>query len=386
MVGGERQMYLKTFEDMQKTSVFFLLKPANAVYGFIITVCISIAAVLLWAIFAPMDDVVKGTVILRPNETVSSIKCVTSGELLEKSFENNDVVKEGDFLFSLDCTSYKSQLESYHKEKIKNQNDIFINNELLKTIEKLSLPKLPKNSDEYIKCYAYLTEYKRYENGIKDIKTKMKREENKPESLKILQSIQDLQSELYQNELAFETWKNNQKMQVMENKKQLELTRNTLESRIAELNRIIKNSTIYAPISGRITETTKVNKGDYILAGEEVLRIIPQNDEKLKAEIYVDPSYVARIKMENPVKIKFPGLPPSRYGMIESKISIVPPDVTYVNGQPVFIAEAEIENPYLITKNGQTAKLIPGITAEPRIITDRSTVMQMVMRKLDFMN
>lgn len=379
-------MYLKTFDDMQKTSVFFMLKPANAVYGFIITVCVSIAAIFIWAIFAPMDDVVKGTVLLRPCGAVSSIKCVTSGELLEKYFENNDVVEEGDFLFSLDCTSYKSQLESYHKEEIKNQNDISINNELLETIEKLSLPELPKNSDKYIKCYAYLTEYKRYENGIKDIKTKLEREENKPESLKILQSIQDLQSELYQNELAFESWKNGQKLAALDTEKALQSAKNSIVSRITELERAIKNSTIYAPISGRISEVTKLNTGDYLFAGEEILRIIPQNEEKLKAEIYVDSSYVARIKTENPVKIKFPGLPPSRYGMMETKISIVPPDVSYVNGQPVFIAEAEIENPYLITKNGQTAKLIPGITAEARIITDRSTVMQMVMRKLDFMN
>ena len=72
--------------------------------------------------------------------------------------------------------------------------------------------------------------------------------------------------------------------------------------------------------------------------------------------------------------------------MKETKISIVPPDVTYLNNQPVFIAEAEISDPYLYAKNGQTAKLIPGITAEGRIITDRSTVMHMILRKLDFLH
>lgn len=56
---------------------------------------------------------------------------------------------------------------------------------------------------------------------------------------------------------------------------------------------------------------TKLNTGDYIFAGEEILRIIPQNEEKLKAKIYIDPSYIARVKVGNPVKIKFQGLPPS---------------------------------------------------------------------------
>ena len=379
-------MYLKTFEDMEKTSVFFMLKPANAIYGFIITICISIAALLIWAIFAPMDDVVKGTVVLRPDEAVSSIKCVTSGELSEKYFENDQTVKEGDLLFSMDTASYKSQKETYENEKIKNQNDIYINSRFLETMESQKMPDISKDTDAYVKCSAYLTEYERYESGISDLKTKYERERNKPDSLKVPQTIQDLHTELNQNELAFESWKNSQKLNALETRKNLETTESNLESRISEVERMIKNSTITAPISGRISEINKLNKGDYILAGEEILRIVPENSESLKADIYVDPSYVARIRKGDSVKIKFPGLPPSRYGMIETEISVVPPDATYMNNQPVFIAEAEIENPYLTAKNGQTAKLIPGITAEGRIVTDRSTVMQMVMRKLDFIN
>lgn len=379
-------MYLKDFDDMRKTSVFFMLKPVNAIYVFIITACVSIAAILVWAIFAPMDDVVKAPVLLRPNTTISSIKCVTSGQIFLKNFINNDEVTEGDLLFTLDTTVYQTELESYQKELLKNLNDISINETFLETIENETLPQINKNSDAFVKASSYITELYRYQTTISEINTKLEREQNKPQSLIIPQNIIDLQNQLIQNELAFEAWKNNQKLTALESNKSLQSTKNSIESHITELKRAIKNSTIYAPISGKISEITKLNIGDYLLAGEEVLRIVPQNTEKLKAEIYIDPSYVAQIKNKDPVKIKFPGLPPSRYGMIETEISIVPPDVTYINGQPIFVAEAEIENPYLVAKNGQTAKLIPGITAEGRIITDQTTVMQMVMRKLDFIN
>lgn len=379
-------MYLKTFDDMQKTSVFFMLKPANAVYGFIVTVCISIAAILLWAVLAPMDDVVKATVLLRPSTAVSSVKCVTSGQIYSKYFQNDDEISEGDLLFTLDTTVYKTELDAYQKELLKNTNDGFINEIILQTIESESLPQISNNSDAYVKANSYITELHRYQAVITDVKTKLEREKNKPQSLKIPQNITDLQNQLNQNELAFESWKNSQKMTALDTKKSLQSAKNSIESRITELERAIKNSTIYAPISGRISEVTKLNIGDYLLAGEEILRIVPQNDENLKADIFVDPSYVARIKVGNPVKIKFPGLPPSRYGMVETQVQIVPPDVTYQNGNAVFVVEAQIDSPYLIAKNGQTAKLIPGITAEGRIVTDRSTVMQMVLRKLDFIN
>lgn len=379
-------MYLKTFDDMKKTSVFFMLKPANAIYGFIITICVSIAAIILWAILAPMDDVVKATVLLRPNTAVSSVKCVTSGQIFSKNFENDAEITEGDLLFTLDTTVYETELDAYKKELNKCHQDIYINEIFLKTIETEILPQIDTNSDAFVKANSYITEMQRYQTAITDIQTKLEREQTKPESLKIPQNIIDLQNQLNQNKLSFETWKNNQKITALDLKKNLQSSKNSIESRITELERAIKNSTIYAPISGRIFETTKLNIGDYLLAGEEVLRIVPQDNEKLKADIYVDPSYIARVSIGNPVKIKFPGLPPSRYGMIETEVSIVPPDVTYLNETAIFIVEAEINSPYLTTKNGQTAKLLPGISAEGRIVTDRSTVMQMVLRKLDFIN
>ena len=55
-------------------------------------------------------------------------------------------------------------------------------------------------------------------------------------------------------------------------------------------------------------------------------------------------------------------------------------------GSPIFIAEAPISEDYLISTDGQVAKLIPGITAEARIITEKSTIMKMILRKLDFIN
>lgn len=379
-------MYLKTFDDMKKTSVFFMLKPANAIYVLIITICISIATIFLWAFFAPMDDVVKAAVLLRPNTAVSSVRCVTSGQVFSKYFENDEEVSEGDLLFTLDTTVYEAELSAYKKELERYQHDIYINKIFLETIKNEVLPQIDKNSDAFVKANSYITELQSYKTAISNLETKLEREKAKPENLKIPQNITDLQNQLSQNELTFETWKNTQKINALDLEKNLQSSKNTTESTITELDRAIKNSTIYAPISGRITEITKLNIGDYLLAGEEILKIVPQDNEQLKADIYVDPNYVARIKVGNPVKIKFPGLPPSRYGMVETVVSLIPPDVTYLNGTAIFVIEAQIDSPYLTAKNGQFAKLLPGISAEGRIVTDRSTVMQMVLRKLDFIN
>ena len=380
-------MYLKTFDDMQKTSAFFMLKPVNAIYGFIVTVCVAIVAVIIWAVIAPMDDVVKASVFLRPSQAVSSIKCVTSGELAVKNFENDDIVQEGSLLFSLDTTALKTELESYRLAQKKNLDNLHVYKMLASTISSSKLEVEEVDTDAYLKSKSYLLEKSRYETILEDARVKYKREKEAPEALRVPQTIVDLENQYTQTKLSYETWLSNQSIQTNEKVSALETERKSLESRISELERAIKNSTIYAPISGRISEVTKYNSGDYILAGEEVLRIVPQDNEALRADIYVDPSYVARVKVGNPVKIKFPGLAPSRYGMVETEVSLVPPDVTLTpTGEPAFVVEAIIANPYLSTKKGQTAKLLPGISAEGRIVTDRSTAMQMVLRKLDFIN
>ena len=380
-------MYLKTFDDMKKTSAFFMLKPVNAIYGFIVTVCLAIVAVIIWACLAPMDDVVKASVLLRPSQAVSSIKCVTSGELSVKNFENDDIVQEGDLLFSLDTTALKTELESYRLAQKKNLENLHVYKILAETISSSKLETGEDDTDAYLKSKSYLLEKSRYETMVEDARVKYEREKDAPAGLRVPQTIADLENQYRQTKLSYETWLSNQSIQTNEKVSSLETERKSYESRISELERAIKNSTIYAPISGRISEVTKFNSGDYILAGEEVLKIVPQENEALRADIYVDPSYVARVKVGNPVKIKFPGLAPSRYGMVETEVSLVPPDVTLTaTGQTAFVVEAVIVNPYLRTKQGQTAKLLPGITAEARIVTERSTAMQMVLRKLDFIN
>lgn len=380
-------MYLKTFDEMKKTSVFFMLKPVNAIYGFIVTVCVAILAVIIWAVFAPMDDVVKGTVLLRPSQAVSSIKCVTSGELYSKNFENDDVVQAGDLLFSLDTSALIRELESYKAAQKKNEEDTVIYTTLLQTIKSGRITGVEKGSDAFLKSNSYLLEKSRYEAMQEEAESKYVIERDAPSALRVPQTVKELENQFRQSKLTYETWLSNQNIQANEKVASLKIERNNIETRLSELERAIKNSTIYAPISGRISEVTKRNRGDYILAGEEVLKIVPQDGDSLRADVYVDSSYIARVKVGDPIRIKFPGLAPSRYGMVETEVSLVPPDVTLSqSGQAFFVVEAVIDNPYLSTKQGQIAKLLPGISAEARIVTDRSTALQMVLRKLDFIN
>jgi membrane fusion protein, peptide pheromone/bacteriocin exporter len=376
-------MYLKTFSDMKKTSVFFMLKPVSAIYFFIITILFMILTLFIWAIFAPMDEIVKASVIIRPNEVISSVKCVINGELIQKNYINNEIVKKGDLLLILDTTFYQKELEVNEKELNKTNDDIYTNEELLRTIRTNKLVNY-NSSDTYMNCSSYLIEKETYEKKITEKENQVEREKNKPDSLIIPQNIKDLEYEISQERLNFEIWMRTKEMNEIETKKQLQSKKINIESRIIELERLIKNSTIYASISGKISEIIEINTGDYVFSGEEILRIIPQNIDKLKADIYVDTSMVTKIKIGNSVKIKFAGLSPIQYGLLQTEISLIPPDSTLIDGKIIFKLEADITNPVLYGKKDEEIRLIPGITGDCRIITLKTTVFKMILNKMDY--
>jgi multidrug efflux pump subunit AcrA (membrane-fusion protein) len=193
--------------------------------------------------------------------------------------------------------------------------------------------------------------------------------------------------ELELAELQFASWKNTQMIETMDILKNLLQNKETLERRISDLERNIRNSTIRAPISGKVNEYRQLNKSDTVLSGEEIITLVPGDESNLKAELYVDPAYIAQVKIGQKATLRFPGLPPSKFGKIEADISLIPPDFTQRNDtNPVFIVEAVIKDPWLTSPAGERIYLRPGIGAVGRIIVDQDTVMRMILKKLDFIN
>ena len=378
-------MYLLSYDDLKKTSTFFFLKPSKNVYIFIITICLLITMFFGWAIFFKLDEVVKAKVIFRPLNNISHIRCICDGELKAKYYKNNSPTKKGDILLSLDTTAYEIELEFCKIEYKKITDDLEINENLLYTINNLKIPNISKTSESYIKSLTFLTEHNRLKSIINFYNEKLKKEINQPEELKIPYNILLAQKEYEQQLLAFKNWLNQEKLSAVNLNKVLFINKKSLESKIAELERIVKNSTIYAPVDGIIYDLSKKNVGDYILTGEELLKIVPIEGGKLKAEIFINPECISKIKMGNPIKIRCPGLPPSKYGTINCSVDSISPDSIYINGESFFVAESIIDAPFLLTKTGEKAILKSGLTAEARITVDTNTALYMILQKLDFL-
>ena len=112
---------LKSFvlEDLQllpQTKDYFYAQPCPAVPAFVITVVLLIAGFFFWACLAQMDDVVKAQALLRPVESISSLRLLSSGRIAQKNYANNQLVVPGQVLLQLDISSQQAELNRTHAQ------------------------------------------------------------------------------------------------------------------------------------------------------------------------------------------------------------------------------------------------------------------------------
>jgi multidrug resistance efflux pump len=374
-------------EEFQLSYQFFMTKPSPAIKMFILIIAGVLVVTLIWASFAVMDEIVKATVFLRPIETISIIKPLTGGQVQQKNYIHNEYVKEGNLLLKLDTSADFLEFQNSKELMVRINNNISIYNALLETIKRNTIT-VPKNDEEsYLHSEKYILENRRQLLQIEEMRKKLEIEKNTPEMLLVKQKIDDMKGDLERTELQFALWKNNKTTETKDILEKLIQNKENLERRMADLERNVRNGTIYSPISGRVNELRKLNIGDNVVPGEEILTIVPDNEMGLKAELYIEPAYIARVKIGQKAVLRFPGLPPSKYGKIEAVINLIPADYNIVkDAMPYFIVEAKINEPWLISREREKIYLRVGIGATGRIVIDRDTVLRMLLKKLDFIN
>jgi multidrug resistance efflux pump len=366
---------------------FFMLRPSRAVKLFILVLAAIVSIAVIWALIAKMDDVVKANVLIRPAASISLVKAVSGGEVLLKNYTQDAFVQEGELLFQLDVSADILELENSKKLMDRVNNNIMLYNSLLETIRSGANRANPGNSETFIRSESYIIENRRYQMQIEEAEIKLEREKSLPDTLALKQRVGDMARELEQAKLQFALWKSNQTIEAMEALKNLLQNKESLERRLTDLERNIKNATLRAPISGNINEIRKLNIGDYVLPGEEIITIVPSDTVNLKAELYIEPAYIAQVKVGQKVTLRFPGLPPSKFGKLDAEITLIPADYNISSGsEPAFIVEAIVKEPYLLSPQGEKIYLRPGIGAIGRIIIDQDTIMRMLLKKLDFIN
>jgi HlyD family secretion protein len=168
-------------------------------------------------------------------------------------------------------------------------------------------------------------------------------------------------------------------------RKKAELPRNPLDrqtvSAVDSGAAVVGRILVIAPVAGRIGTVKVLRRGEAFERGQTMMTLLP--DGPLVAEIRVPNKDVGLVKAGQPVKLKLDAFPFAEYGSVRGQLVNVPPDAegTETPDSSFYRATARLDD-QSVRKNGETVALLSGMTATAEIITDRKTVLGLILTPL----
>jgi HlyD family secretion protein len=144
-----------------------------------------------------------------------------------------------------------------------------------------------------------------------------------------------------------------------------------------------------APADGVVLELGARSIGSVAKEAEPLVTLVPQGN-KIEAEVDVDSADVARLRIGDPVRIKFDALPFQRHGTVPGTLRVVTensfqPDknaraaADKPEGQPAFFRARVALGPPELRDVPRDFRLIPGMTTTAEIVIGKRTIISYLL-------
>ena len=166
-------------------------------------------------------------------------------------------------------------------------------------------------------------------------------------------------------------------------KREVERQIRSLRAEVQRIDQEQKNYIITAPISGRLVNFSGIQKGNFMIQGQNIGEISPE--ESLVAECLVSPKDIGFIKVGQKVKFQVDTYNYNQWGLLEGKVKEIDQNIT-VNqqtGDAYFRVLCTMDKNYLQLKNGYKGKIGKGMTLTARFYLLDRTLWQLLFDRVD---
>ena len=366
-------------------------------------ILIFIAAFLIWANYAKIDEITRGEGKVIPSSHIKKIQSFEGGIVEEFYVKEGDTVKKGDKLLkirdigflskykesevSINALKAKAQrlyaeangkdfkpskeLQKEIPKLLEHERSLFNSNKIeLKNKESIIEAQIVQRRNELQEAYAKLNKLKRsyslIENEIAI---------NEPLVRKgIVSKIEELKKKKENIYLEFQNRAKEQYNEVMAKISALEESKNAIEDKV-------KRTLIKSPVNG-IIKTIYINTiGGVVKPGMDIMEIVP-NEDSLLIEAKIKPSDIAFIHPGAKAKVKFTAYDFSVYGGLNGKvISISADTITDQQGKSFYLVRIKTDKNHL-GSDRKPLKIIPGMVAKVEIITGKKSILDYILKPL----
>ena len=371
------EKYLVSLSDV------FLQKSSKCGSVIIYSVFFIICILLLSICFIKVDEVIKVQGVVKTETNISTVKNVVSGKIIKVNFYPGKKVCKDELLFKIDDENLISELKTQNEYLKFYENELSVYNNLISLINDENLNYKNYSQDVLLKYYTYLSTIKKIQKEITISEDLYNDELNKPENLTSKKSLRDKKSNYEYLKLGLDEYKLKYKNEITEQIKNYEKFCLDLNNKIKNLELEIEKTNVLSPVDGYVQEILNFNEGDFIFSSQDVVKIIPSENNLFKAQLYLRTSDVGKVVEGLQVKLRFPAYPFYEYRGLTGKIDTLDFDTTNVNNTSFYKLNCEFDKNFLVDKTGKSYDLRSGLDIDARIIVDRKTIIKLLLKNLD---
>jgi adhesin transport system membrane fusion protein len=398
----------RLFPEIQNEDVDFikdtkaaLLTKRTTFFGFILYSVIGlIIIVIIWAYFAPIDQMTLGEGKVIPSSEVKVIQSLDGGIIATLDVEEGAIIKKNQVLLTFDDTRYKSDYEqgkekyfsliaiiarlnaetqgldhvTFPKELVENSPDLVVTENKLFEARKLSLTQelgsLQKNYDlaeHVIKIYEPLLK-----TGVVP----------KIDYYKAQQSANEIQHNIF-------TLQDKYRQDALTDLNQRKADLAVITESLTSLKDKMQKTTIRSPVNGIVKKIYIHTIGAVIQSAQPIMEILPIEDTLL-IQVKIKPSDIAFISVGQEATVKISAYDYSIYGSLNGKVEYISVDAIDDSKVNNSISKDEL-NYYVV--NVRTIKsylgsahyklpIMAGMNATVYIKTGKKTVLEYILKPM----
>ncbi|MDM7852896.1 HlyD family efflux transporter periplasmic adaptor subunit [Pseudochrobactrum kiredjianiae] len=357
---------------------------------------VAVGALLLWAYFAPLEEIAAGNGKIIPSSRAQMIQSLEGGILSELQVQEGDIVEKGQRLAVLDDTRFRASYGELDS-KILSLEAAAARLRSQMNGGELIFPESVKGEKDLMDREQRLFDSQRDTlnanlSSLKESFALTSRE------LKLTEPLvaKGAASEVEVIRLRQQMVELDRKMKELENQFQV-TARESYSKTMAELDSQVKlnvgrmdqlaRTIITAPVRGIVKDIDVTTVGGVIAPGGTIMEIVPI-EEQLVVEARVNPRDIAFIRPGMVAAVKLTAYDYSIYGGLWGKVERISPDtlVDEIDKRIIYYrVYVKTDNSSLKTPDGVEHPIIPGMVASVEFRTGTKTVLQYLVKPLNKM-
>ena len=347
------------------------------------SISIYLVVVLAVLVFLALLPVIKVDVSSQSRGVVRSVTdnvpvtTVVSGRLTFCGIRNNAVVKKGDTLLkiSLQVLEADNQL----------QNSVLgTSNEL-----RADIGKALAGNFNSISSAAVRQEVMQFKSQQNEFKSKLLLAQNTFNRNKTLYdkgiiARAEFEKHEFELKLATQTLQSlvsQQKASWQNQKRELDNQVKNINGTVTKIKTEKNNYIVLSPIDGTIENSSGLQQGSFVNAGQSIANISPSNN--LIVECSVAPNDIGLIRKNQAVKFQFDAFNYNQWGLADGNVYQINNNIAFKDENAYFVVRCKLNNKTLQLKSGYKATIGKGMTLTTRYIITRRSLFELLFDKVD---